>query len=480
MGLNDLVFSAAPLLRAPRVGDPGTAIGLRFHLSEGALDPHLGLRPPLGKEAPAPASAPASAPTSELAPASAPASAPAPASASASASASVPAGAANPSSAASAPLDANAQRALRMRIEASLQVQLCEHVTDCLHSQRAAAGVPEADEAGDAYVQCFNSGTPRCFWECTLPSDDVARTVREELAGQQVLTISDVRFDVCEAVSWMPMGHVRIIIRNLHPQFMRKGATAILLTEAGYEPGACKVVRENAGALPAALAARFPRLASPATLVALVLPPAGDPTLERLPRRWPGYNVDTTVKVESTAGQPLLPAATPPAPAAAPHPPAADAARAPNRRARRAPLRAGWAARQGSAQGQAQGSGSGSGASAAPPPPAAASAQPSWPERQGWVRGPLLNTEGRHPADRSGLGAQAATAATGVSAAGRARAMRHPPGPLYAVIAPPQPPQQPPRQLPPPGQLPQQPPPSGQLPQQPPPPRQLPQQPPPP
>ena len=258
---------------------------------------------------------------------------------------------------------------------------------------------------------------------------------------------------------------------------MRKGATAILLTEAGYEPGACKVVRENAGALPAALAARFPRLASPATLVALVLPPAGDPTLERLPRRWPGYNVDTTVKVESTAGQPLLPAAPLPAPAAAPHPPAADAARAPNRRARRAPLRAEWAARQGAAQGQAQGSGSGSGASAAPPPPAApsaaaAGAQPSWPERQGWVRGPMLNTAGRHPADRSGLGAQADTAATGVSAAGRARAMRHPPGPLYAVIAPPQPPQQPPRQLPPPGQLPQQPPPSGQLPQQPPPPRQ--------
>ena len=48
-----------------------------------------------------------------------------------------------------------------------------------------------------------------------------------------VLTISDVRFDVCEAVSWMPMGHVRIIIRNLHPQFMRKGATAILLAEGG-------------------------------------------------------------------------------------------------------------------------------------------------------------------------------------------------------------------------------------------------------
>ena len=139
-------------------------------------------------------------------------------------------------------------------------------------------------------------------------------------------------------------GHVRIIIRGMHPQFLRKGATAILLAEAGYEPGACKVVRENAGALPAALAARFPRLASPATLVALVRPPAGDPTLERLPRRWPGYMVDTTVKVESTAGQPLRPAAGGSHRARRGAASAScRAARAPNRRTRRAPLRAAWA-----------------------------------------------------------------------------------------------------------------------------------------
>ena len=84
---------------------------------------------------------------------------------------------------------------------------------------------------------------------------------------------------------------------------MREGATAQLLAAAGYELGSYTLVAEHAGALKAALA-EHDWVAKADTLVALLKPPAADPHLQRLPRRWLCDGGSVELRVESLAGPP--------------------------------------------------------------------------------------------------------------------------------------------------------------------------------
>jgi hypothetical protein len=500
VGLEELVSDDAPFLRAPRLGDPGTSLGLRFSLMPGALDARLGIGPPSGAAGSATASAraastaaaapraagpassaaraagPASAAARAAGPASAaaraarPASAaaraarPAPIAARAASPASAAARSASPAAPAAAPLASGAEQALRVRLEEDLESALLQQLRGLFSGPAAEPG---------SLIRRFNSGTPLCYWWFFLPATDAARAAREALVQQQVLTVTDVRLAVSEVLTRLPGGQTRIVVRNLHPEHMREGATAQLLAAAGYELGSYTLVSEHAGALRAALA-EHDWVAKADALVALLKPPADDPYLQRLPRRWRCDGGLVELRVESLAGPPPA-RPRPPAPAAA-SPPPGRAAPAPglNRRARRAALQAAWAAQQAPPSGGGAepgiGSGLGSGAAASPPPPpaapqaASAPKQGTWQEQHGWVRGEMLYAAGRHPADRGGLGAP-----SGSPAQGRAPAQRpvprarpaQPPAPLYAVVPPPprQPPQpQPPPPRPPPSELPPPPP----------------------
>ena len=91
------------------------------------------------------------------------------------------------------------------------------------------------------------------------PGAPLAILAREALARHGVLTLSTgMRVEVCERLGDIGFGHHRFTIRNVPFPYLREGAIAALLVDAGNAPTSFEVMWEGIGTLPALAAAEAP------------------------------------------------------------------------------------------------------------------------------------------------------------------------------------------------------------------------------
>ena len=105
-------------------------------------------------------------------------------------------------------------------------------------------------------VRELRSDTPSVSWQAVYRDGAEAVIARESLARQGVLTLSTgMRVEVCERLGEIGFGHHRFTVRNVPFPYLREGAIAALLVDAGNAPASFEVMWEGIGTLPALAAA---------------------------------------------------------------------------------------------------------------------------------------------------------------------------------------------------------------------------------
>ena len=146
--------------------------------------------------------------------------------------------------------------------------------------------------------------------ECVLhfKVDAEAVSKRQGLADEGCIRLATSQGDLAVLVrtvpARIPSDHVQIHMHGLPVEFSRQGAIAAVLKCAGYD-NTVVVKHEFGGELPAALAAGHPEVVRADVAVGVIVPPADDPALQNLPRKF--YDrvngISVSVAVTSHAGE---------------------------------------------------------------------------------------------------------------------------------------------------------------------------------
>jgi len=240
------------------------------------------------------------------------------------AAAAPPSARAAPAAPAPAPAAAAAEAAARKAGQRALQVNTYAAVASACASPHLG-GVRE-----------LRSDTPSVHWQAVFHDGAEAILAREALARHGVLTLSTgMRVEVCERLGDIGFGHHRFTIRGVPFPYLREGAIAALLADAGNAPTSFEVVWEGIGTLPALAAAEAPTAGNHGVFLAEVRFREGADVV--LPRAWPYSGGWVRITAERWDGV-RLGAATP---AEAAEAPAAAGPSAPTQEAAEAPAAAG-------------------------------------------------------------------------------------------------------------------------------------------
>ena len=173
-----------------------------------------------------------------------------------------------------APAAAAAEAAARKAGQRALQVT----------TYAAVASACDSPHLGG--VRELRSDTPSVHWQAVFHDGAEAILAREALARHGVLTLNTgMRVEVCERLGDIGFGHHRFTIRGVPFPYLREGAIAALLADAGNAPTNFEVIWEGIGTLPALAAAAAPTAGNHGVFLAEVRFREGADVL--LPRAWP-------------------------------------------------------------------------------------------------------------------------------------------------------------------------------------------------